>query len=137
MFLCLVAAVASSDRMAAQWGRGSSEIHVPCGRGFPSGEAEGCHSHSIEEGNSDSAQLLLLPFPYHFSIRGAPKATSEESTSCAQLLCSWLPASFQLRLGEVLRQLTASWLSLPSQGSQAAGIPQPTPRCGCECRKSL
>lgn len=117
MFLCLVAAVASSGHMAAQWGRVSSEIHVPCDRGFPSEEAEGCHKHSIEEGKSDSAQLLLLLCPYHFSIRGAPKATSEASTSCAQLLCSWLPTSFRLRLGgEVLRQLTAAWIPLPPQG---------------------
>lgn len=129
MFLRLAAAVASTNHKAAQWGRGSSEICVPCSRGFPSGESERCHSHSTEEGNSDSAQLFLLLYPYHISIRGALKDRSQESTSCAQLPCSRHPTSFQMTLGEVLWQLTSSRLPFPPQGRQVACMPQPTPLC--------
>lgn len=112
LFLHLAAAVAPTNRKAAQWRRGSSEIRVPSSMGFPSGESERCHS--TEEGNSDSAQLLLLLYPYHISIRGALEDRSLESTSCAQLLCSWHRTSFQMMLGEVLWQLTSSWLPFPS-----------------------
>lgn len=97
------------------WQRGSSEICVPCGRGFPSEklrETAASRSHNIQKGNSGSAQLLLLFPHYHFPSRGAPKATSEAS-SAAQLLPSsqaWpggaalhqgLPLGFLSLLGKV------------------------------------
>lgn len=112
MFVWLL--LVSSGHMAAQWGRGFYELHVPCGRG--------CCSHSIEEGNSQHSAAsapLPLPLPHQGC---AKKTTNKEKTSCAHLLCSWLRRS----VGEAPRQLWAS-----------PRVPQPAPCCGCSCRKSL
>lgn len=80
-----------------------------------------------------SSTLTTSPLGVHQmpQVRRAPLVPSSAGPG-------FLPPSFQLQVGgEVLQRLPASWLPLPPWGSQAALVPQPAPRCGCKCRKSL